>query len=78
MNRFQVIKNILSDLLNEDTAYLIVDELKFQESLLECKICNKFKHLKQFADIEYICSELCGFCGICINSSNECFKCLEN
>ena len=73
--RYEEIKEILEIKINEDIAGLIIKELKFIESLVKCKICNKIKHPKQLADIEYVCSDLCGFCGICINSTKICIKC---
>nr|QDY52047.1 hypothetical protein 3_26 [Mimiviridae sp. ChoanoV1] len=72
---YQEIKNILSRLLNYDIAELIIKELKFQENLIQCEICKKKKTKKQMADIEYICSPLCGFCGFCINCNKICYEC---
>lgn len=75
--RYDKINIILTKLLNNDVSYLILKELKFMESLVECKICKQLKQPKDIADIEYMCSYMCGFCGICINSSKQCLKCLS-
>jgi hypothetical protein len=75
--RYDKIDITLTKLLNNDVSYLILKELKFIENLVECKICKKLKQPKDIADIEYMCSYMCGFCGICINSSKKCLKCLS-
>ena len=75
--RYQEIENMLLNLLNEDISYLIVKELKFIENLIECKICKQLRCPKDISDIEYMCSYMCDFCGICINSNKECIKCLN-
>jgi hypothetical protein len=75
--RYDQIKEILEIKINEDIAGLIIKELKFLESLVKCKICNKIKHHKQLVDLEYVCSDLCGFCGICINTTKICIECFN-
>tara|TARA_B100000963_G_C22087627_1_gene435110 strand:+ start:61 stop:321 length:261 start_codon:yes stop_codon:yes gene_type:complete len=72
---YNEIKNILIKLTNFDIAELIVNELKFQDNLIKCEICKKKKSKKQMADLEYICSPLCGYCGYCINCNKICYQC---
>ena len=43
---YNEIRNIFIKLLNFDLAELIVNQLKFQDNLIKCEICNKKKSKK--------------------------------
>jgi len=72
------VEKIFTELINEDISYLIIKELKFLNNLVTCMKCKKRKHKKYISDNEYMCSNLCGFCGICISGSNICLKCVNS
>ena len=75
--RYKEIEIILDKLINQDISYLIIKKLKYIENLVKCEKCKKTKHKKEMGDVEYLCSYMCGFCGICISSNNICYKCLN-
>ena len=76
--RYKEIEIILNNLINGDISYLIMKELKYIENLIKCERCNKMKHRKEMGDVEYLCSYMCDFCGICINTNNICYECLNS
>ena len=57
----------VSSRINYDTALLIIKELFFLENSIRCPKCKKKVLRKDIVDCEYLCSEECNFCGICIN-----------
>ena len=73
--RYHSIIEILVEKLNYDLALLIVKELYFLENSIKCQKCNKKVLRKDIIDSEYLCSEECNFCGMCINPYIICKFC---
>ena len=73
--RYKEIQKLLISNLNFDISEIIINYLKLYESKIVCIICKKKKLRKEMNDVEYLCSPLCGYCGICINNSEICFSC---
>jgi hypothetical protein len=74
-NRYLEIVEILCKKINYDTVSKIIKELYFLENSIKCHICERKVLREDMIDTEYLCSEKCNFCGICINPFTNCKYC---
>lgn len=74
-DRYLEIIEILCKKLNYDMALIIIKKLHYMENSIKCPRCKKKVLREEMIDTEYLCSEKCNFCGICINLFTNCKYC---
>ena len=72
---YSEIIEILCKKTNYDIALIIIKHLYFIEHSIECPKCKRKVLREEMIDTEYLCSEKCNFCGICINQFTNCKFC---
>lgn len=74
-DRYLEIIEILCRKTNYDISLIIVKHLNYMENSIECFMCKRKVLREEMIDTEYLCSEKCNFCGICINLFTNCKYC---
>ena len=74
-DRYSKIIEILCRKTNYDIALIIYKYLYYLENSIVCLRCNRKVLREEIIDSEYLCSEECNFCGICINPFTNCKFC---